>query len=181
MCPNRSKSKAPTKGVRKKPFKRAIKKRSSLVNKPAVKQAISSVNKAALSTKGSENMVSEGGVKRSRRQETEKPTKRLKVWSTHQLSSTVSHMTSLSDQVAAPPPSQKDRRAFRKSQRPNSELSSKSKAVWEKLRRHDLPKEERVRLMDELMALFSGNFYQVWVGHSALWGMYTCLHDSQCV
>ena len=101
-----------------------------------------------------------GGVKRSRAQDGEKVNKKQKV-------SCILYIKYIACRRA---PSQlttptlldrKERRVLRKSHRPLSELTSGTKGLWEKLRRHDLKGDDKVVVMEKLMTLLSGHMYKV--------------------
>ncbi len=65
-------------------------------------------------------------------------------------------------QPSAPPPlDRKERREFRKSQRPHSALIGETKIIWEKLRRHDLKDDDKKAVMEKLMGLLSGHMHEV--------------------
>ncbi|KAF8422075.1 armadillo-type protein [Tirmania nivea] len=62
---------------------------------------------------------------------------------------------------------QKKLAAERKAARPNSEIVTRGKRIWEQIRRHELPSSERRKLVDELCQMIKGNVKALVFKHDA--------------
>ncbi|ORX64151.1 ARM repeat-containing protein [Basidiobolus meristosporus CBS 931.73] len=70
---------------------------------------------------------------------------------------------------------QKTLKLERKAQKPHFEILSQAKKIWEKMRRKDVPKPEREKLISDLMALVKGRVVEVIFKHDASRVIQTCL------
>ncbi|KAK9767790.1 Pumilio y domain member 6 [Basidiobolus ranarum] len=70
---------------------------------------------------------------------------------------------------------QKTLKLERKAQKPHFEILSQAKKLWEKMRRKDVPKPEREKLISDLMALVKGSVVEVIFKHDASRVIQTCL------
>ncbi|KAF8474736.1 armadillo-type protein [Kalaharituber pfeilii] len=62
---------------------------------------------------------------------------------------------------------QKKLAAERRASKPNAEIVTRGKRIWERLRRHELPGPERKKLVNELCGMIKGNVKQLVFKHDA--------------